>query len=86
MRTYLRVRDVTPPDAFQPPSELTFVDLDGSEVNVNFLTPEAMENTARVLQDAAWEFRQAMTRHFEQARDFDDTRRDDYEWPEEVAS
>lgn len=62
MRLYLRLKDVLPPDGFQPGTELTFVDDDGGEVLVKFRTYDAMYDAARVLTDTADE---AMRAHFQ---------------------
>lgn len=90
MRIYCKVKDVLPPDKFQPRTAITVVDKDGGEFELLFDSSDQIANAASTLADVSMEadlpFRDLMREHFERARDFDDTKRDDYEWPEGVAS
>ena len=93
MRIYLQVKDVNPPDGFQPRTTINVADDNGGTVELTFNTYEQMYDMARVLQDTADEAVRAhlerrATRwgHLAEEIAADETRQDDYEWPEEVAS
>lgn len=87
MRLYLRVKDVIPPDGFQPNTEFTFVDIDGGEVAVNFLSANKLRDIARTLMDQADDLLRSNDQQWRDSmREHVETNRDDYEWPEQVAS
>lgn len=73
VRTYVTVKDVNPPDAFQPKHAIVVVDESGAEIELLFKSSDQMANAASTLADCSMEadlrFRDLMREHFEQARD-----------------
>lgn len=73
MRTYVQVKDVNPPDAFQPRTAIIITDKNGGEIELFFESSDQMACAASTLADASMEadmaFRDLMRDHFAQVRD-----------------